>query len=260
MDTSLITKLLLQFGKHKPNQNNKSKSSSNKYLDALSELLLNPLKLNLKKDILSRAEKVAPQLSLHEGVYKMVAFLKKYNIHLNDFLKFDANHYGKFNKQSHSERVLVYATIIAINEKINLSDFEVVIDACKLHDISRNTIETDLLHGQKSVGIIKLYNLVPHIPKSQQNVLYAMVDAHSAYDKNIEGVLNKYDIPLNEYERVRQLCYILKDAEALDKVRFFNDSAINTERMLKSNQLKTQTAKQLVSFAFELNDYYNKNK
>lgn len=257
MQSTTLIKLFLEKGKAKPKSGflfGKQKPKNN--LNDIGELLLNPLKVNLKKDVLTRAEKLAPQISLGDAVYKVATFFSKNNLNVQHLFEFNENLYGPLNKQDHSERVLFYAVYIAISEKLNANDVLILADAAKLHDIGRNTYETDLLHGQKSANLIRYYNLINYQNQDDYAALLSVIDAHSAYDKNIEGVLNKYEVSLSNYEKVKKMCSILKDAEALDKIRFFQDSAINTERMLKSNLLKTYTAKQMVSLAFELNEFY----
>lgn len=254
---SLIVNVLVQFNKKKAKGNLANKRDG-KSLKALSEMITNPLKQNLKNDILSRASKLATQVSLSEVVFKMVAHFKKINYSLEDFVNFNDSYYNKYNKLTHSERVLIYAASIGIGEKISKEDLSLIIEAAKLHDLGRVSNLPDPLHGQKSVGLIKKFNLLQQ-DNDKLNVIFAIIDAHSAYDKNIEATLNKYDIPLKEYSRVRKLCYILKDAEALDKVRFFEESIITEDKTLKPHLLKTTSAKQLVSAAFELLDFYVKN-
>lgn len=257
MESTTLTKLFSTYGKQKPKQNRLFvKKPKVNQLEELSALIKNPLKQNLKKDVLVRAKKQANQLLLPESVHDIATYFKKNKIDIAPILDFNPNYYNQLNKQEHSERVLFYALYIGILQKLPIVDLVVLTESAKLHDIGRNTIEKDLMHGQKGVGVIKFYNLVSNLEGKDYNALLSVVDAHSAYDKNIEGILNKYDINLQEYERVKNLCYILKDAEALDKVRFFNENAINTERMLKSNQLKTKQAKSMVNIAFALNDFY----
>lgn len=264
MENSVIAKVFSQFGNTKPKKSGlfskRKPRQQPDVLQELSELIISPLKANLKKDILTRANKLAEQISLDDAVYEIKEYFKKNKWELNSVFNFNSAFYNNLNKQSHCERVMFYCLFIAVREKLSVNDFMVLVDGAKLHDIGRNMPDTDLLHGQKSAGLIKFYNLVNYNDVKDYNALLAIVDAHSAYDKNIEGVLNKYDIELGEYDRVKQLCHILKDAEALDKVRFFNESAINTERMIKSNLLKTKTAKSMVSLAFELNEFYNSQK
>lgn len=260
MESAVLKKLFHTMGNQKPKKNFwfKEKEKVNR-LEELSAMIKNPLKQNLKKDVLVRANKLAEQIDLAEAVYDVNMYFKKNKYDLNNLLDFNKTYYNHLNKQPHSERVMFYVLYIGILQKLPVEDLVVLCDAAKLHDIGRNTIETDLMHGQKGVGVIKFYKLASYPQERDYNALLAVIDAHSAYDKNIEGVLNKYDIELSEYDRVKNLCFILKDAEALDKVRFFNENAVNTERMLKSNQLKTKQAKSMVKLAFSLNEFYLEN-
>ncbi len=260
MEQTMLNKLFAEFGNAKPKKNLlfKKQPKTNSFSE-LSELILNPLKQNLKKDILTRANKLAEQVSLSDTVFKVASYLKKLKIEPNALFEFNNNYYNRLNKQGHSERVLFYCLAIAASLNLPAEDVFVLTQASKFHDIGRNIPESDLMHGQKSAGMVKLYQLTTFEQLKDYNAMLSVIDAHSAYDKNIEGVLNKYDITLPEYNRVKNLCFVLKDAEALDKVRFFADSAINTERMLKSTLLKNKFSKQMVGMAFELNEYYSKH-
>lgn len=246
---------LLQKNIKKPGKTAKTKTS--KKLN--TEMLLNPLRLNVKNDILTSAKKAAPQTSESEVMFTVSSYLKKNNITLEDFATLNPDYYSMHNPMDHSQRVLLYAAYIAIIEKIPLKHFNVLVNAAKLHDIGRNSDKTDLLHGHKGASIIKKYNLVD-LEKPLFNILLTLVDSHSAYDKNIEGVMFKHEIELKDYPAVKKLCNIIKDAEALDKVRFIDEQIVNVNKILKVNQLKLKTSKQLVTLAFDMLEHYKDKK
>lgn len=224
----------------------------------LSDMLVNPLRLNIKNDILTRAKKHTTQAGFEEVFYVINSYLKKHKISIEEYVDFTLDYYNDFNPIDHTQRVLTYATYIAIQEKMSENCVRILINAAKLHDIGRNSDATDLLHGHKGATIIKDYSLVD-FDKKELNMLLSIVDSHSAYDKNIEGVLYKYDVDVNDYKMVKKMCNILKDAEALDKARFIDNTTVKADKLINVSMLKSKASIALVTFAFSLVEYYNKN-
>jgi len=254
MQKSLLSTVLTQFAT-KPSGKSKPKMPTT----SLADFAMGPLKVNWKKDILTRAQKLAPQKTLQEIVYTVVQYFNKHKLSLENFVKFDQKLYNDYNNLDHSERVLLFATYIAIAENVTPRGIQVLIDSAKLHDVGKTSFVSDLSHGQKGADLIKKYNLTNFEKNNDFMAVLALVDAHSAYDKNVEGILNKYEIDLTNYEKVKKLCYILKDAELLDKVRVFNLPNITQEDLPKVSMLRTKSAKTGIVAAFELLEFYNNN-
>lgn len=256
---STLVKLLIEFGKRKKRKGSKNTNNQPKVFDSLTDVINNPLKANLKSDILTTATKKIKQISLEDGILEIVMSLEKHNIPLNTILEYNNSLYSNYFKQDHAERVVLLSTLISLQEKIDPEHIKLLVFASKHHDIGRNSTSQDYSHGKASVDILKKHNILNHLNEKEQNIVYAIIEAHSELDKDIESVLHKHGITLKEFEYAKKLCCILKDAEALDKIRMFADKNFVANRMLKTQLLKTSSSKKLINFVFQLNDYYFKN-
>lgn len=259
MDTnSILVKLIIEFGK-KSARKQKGKKRAVPVIrntDTLSELISNPLKSNLKRDILTRGTKIAEQTALVDGVQEVVEGFARLKVELQHLVSFNDALYHTAFSRGHAERVSFLSAAIAVNEKVSAKNLELLMLACKYHDLGRISTDSDLAHGQRSVYEMERLGLLNHLPEDERNIVNAIVDSHSSYDKNMENTLNKHDVPLSKYPEVLELCKMLKDAEALDKVRMFKLPSFTASRMINVSLLKTRTSKKLVAMAFELNDYY----
>lgn len=255
MANNILLNLFLKYSNVKTKPKKQNAKIKKIQIDLLSDFSVNPLNQNYKNDMLTRAIKNTPQSTMQEVFFTIMTYLKKYRIDMEDYLFFNESFYNEYNPLSHSQRVLLYISYIAIIEKVSVNDFKLLINAAKLHDIGRNSYISDPLHGFKGADIIKKYELIK-LDSYSLNSLLTIIDAHSAYDQSLEGILYKYEIMLSDYDRVKKLAYILKDAEALDKARFLNDNKVNPDKLIKINLLKTKAAKELINFAVELNEQY----
>lgn len=150
----------------------------------------------------------------------------------------------------HSQKVLLFAYLIGLQENLNEVDMQIIIDASLYHDIGRTDDKTDSFHGL--VGANKIDKVVTsniYKDKENLNILKGIIDAHSQNNK-LEVVAINYDV--ENIERFTKLATILKDADALDRTRFMKTS----KATLKENLLKLDYSKTLISLAEEVNSYY----
>lgn len=155
----------------------------------------------------------------------------EYRNYITDFLDFqidDAEH-GRL----HTARVLLNALMIANETAMSEEDINRLCLACVLHDVGRDNNCEDSTHGTKSAEIYK--NLAEH-----DKCLFP-------YNETVEKLIRYHCLPdevgksamsANEW----MLYDIIKDADALDRVRF-------GIRDLDINQLRTETAKSMVMIA-----------
>lgn len=256
---STLVKLLIEFGKRKKKKGTKNTANQPKVFDSLTDAINNPLKANLKNDILTLGTKKIKQIELEDGILEIVKGLEKCNIELQTILEYNSGLYSNNFKQDHAERVVLISILISLLEKIEPSHIKLLVYASKYHDIGRTNTNQDYSHGKLSVDLLRKHNILNHLNEKEVNVVYAIVEAHSEQDKDIESVLHKYGITIKEFAYAKKLCSILKDAEAIDKVRMFGDKNFVASRMLKTQLLKTPSSKKLINFVFQLNDYYYKN-
>lgn len=256
---STLVKLLIEFGKRKKRIGAKGTANQPKVFDSLTDAINNPLKANLKNDILTFGTKKIKQIELEDGVLEIIKGLEKSNIELQTILEFNSGLYSNNFKQDHAERVVLLSTLISLLEKIEPKHIKLLIYASKYHDIGRINTDQHYSHGKLSVDLLKKHNILNHLNEKEANVVYAIIEAHSEQDKEIESVLHKYGITIKEFAYAKKLCSILKDAEALDKVRMFSNKNFVANRMLKTQLLKMPSSKKLINLVFQLNDYYYKN-
>lgn len=165
---------------------------------------------------------------------------------------------SKIHGLYHSKKVFLFCYLIAKQMKLNKIDMQILIDAALYHDIGRINDYEDSLHGYCSA--LRIEDAVNHpIYKDEENlnILKAIIDGHSVADEHKERFIFDYDIK-NE-DRYYLLYDILKDADALDRNRFYNTS----DAYLDKSYLRTDYSKKLIALSLEINNIYkseiNKN-
>ena len=154
----------------------------------------------------------------------------------------------------HNERVIFFAFILSMMQNVNDIDREIIMDAAKYHDIGRQNNYTDDFHGY--VGANKIGNIVGYKAIYQNvdnlNLLKMVIDFHASKDESFfDDRLIEYEI--KDIERAKLICSILKDADALDRVRLSmgrNNSELDPEK------LRTDYAKTLTKASHQLNEIY----
>ena len=74
---------------------------------------------------------------------------------------------------------------------------------------------------------------------------------HEDDEQTFDKLCQSYHIPEEAKERTKLIANCLKDADALDRVRFHKESA-----KLDKTRLRTEQAKELISTATQLVNYY----
>lgn len=132
---------------------------------------------------------------------------------------------------NHNNRVAIHSMIIAKNEGLLNNDIDsktldLLISAAYYHDIGRKKGPiTDNYgpHAKNSSRKIKKINLTylngQSYSEEDRKILQAIVEAHEAKDKKMDKICKKYKIEPQKIEYTKQLMNILKDADALDRVR-----------------------------------------
>ena len=144
---------------------------------------------------------------------------------------------------SHNERVALLACYIGIQEGLNDEELRLVLETAKYHDIGRG-FEGN--HGQYSTNIIdrnKEY-IFPNLNDDEINIIKALCHGHSVDDKRYEEIAELYGI--KNIEKFKRLLDIVKDADALDRVR------LPRFGQLDEKYLRTETSKRIIDFSREL--------
>lgn len=183
--------------------------------------------------------------------------LKNGHINVINSIVSKMNHRHLYNSYlhgfMHNERVVFFGYLISIFKHLNEEDFEIVMDACKYHDIGRHNDNVDDIHGL--IAANKVENIVGkkdiYSKGENLNLLKCAIDFHSAIDESIEVILDNHGI--NDKQRAVKICNILKDADALDRVRITmgkNTSSLDVKYLREKESIF------LIKIAHQLNEIY----
>jgi Inosine-uridine nucleoside N-ribohydrolase len=152
---------------------------------------------------------------------------------------------------NHNLRVMLFSLYLSSRLNLNEEDRELIMTASAYHDIGRVDDTEDDLHGARSAD--KISALVTPDYKDI-DMLKAVVELHSIDDKNFNKIKAKYNI--KDEDRFRLLYSILKDTDALDRVRL--SYGYPTYSSLNPNMLRNKDSYFLLKAAHEINEYYVK--
>lgn len=183
----------------------------------------------------------------------------------SDVYKMNTPELGKQHKLGHIQKVLLFSQIIAQNENIDKDLIKILLVSASFHDCGRIKDRDNGVHGLESAKIAgeyfmqnvkNPYGIVNNeIGMIQSTIEYHVVEEHIPGQINeiiLKEICNKYGVSVGEYEKVKQISAILKDADALDRTRFVSGSDLN------SNFLRTSTAKkiEMIEFAKKINNEF----
>ncbi len=190
-----------------------------------------------------------------ENIYSKMAIVNLENDtdRLNEYMK--AINIGTNGLSAHDETHMVRVTMLAqkIAEILGLDEknMMMVIEAAKNHDKGRVNDGKNVGHGK--MGAI-MYKAASSLDEKTTNMICAIIEYHEPTDDDVtkEAIFDKYNIPLEDRQTLELLCSIVKDADALDRVRFTNPKA-----MLDPKKLRLNESKLLIKYA---NDLLNKTR
>ena len=170
---------------------------------------------------------------------------------------------------SHNDRVALLTMIIAKNEGVLEGDTDnrtkdILLTAAYLHDIGRKVGKFAFNVGPHAKRSAKKINKI-HVrymngqpyTEEDKNILKAVVAAHEGKDEIMDKLCGKYHISEEDKGYTKKLMTILKDADALDRVRIdFNKGIMITD--LNPQYLRTDTAKRLLDASYQLEGLTNK--
>lgn len=149
---------------------------------------------------------------------------------------------------NHNIRVSLFALIISVYENVPLKDFRIIIEAAKYHDIGRINDNEDKKHGLRSSQNIEFLKNIYN--ENEINYLKTIIQCHSLNDDLFDEIALKNNV--DDIERCRKMFNILKDSDGLDRVRL-------EWPVIKIEFIRTETAKRLIPFAYELLESYKYN-
>ena len=217
--------------------------------DILAKINFNEININTKnfKHYQKAKENQIENYSVND-VKNIIATSNLTNIYSEQMKDFDTTILYKSDGHgvNHNIRVCFFAYIISSNEKISTRDFELIMEACKYHDIGRTNDMEDESHGKKSAD--KITFLDNKYSKEELNYIKTIVTCHSLNDKKFNKVATKNGVI--DIERCKKMHEILKDSDALDRVRLHYP-------YVNEKYIRTETARKMIAFAHEL--FYNYN-
>lgn len=217
--------------------------------DIVNKINLKEIDCNNKKYKYYQKAKQELEVSYDiEGIRKIIDNSNLTNTYIKQMEDFDTTQLYKSEGHGmhHNIRVAFFAYIISSSENINEIDFNIIMEACKYHDIGRQNDLEDKMHGKRSAE--KINFLEEKYSEEEQNYLKTIITCHSLNDKEFEKVANKNKI--KDMERCKKMHEILKDSDGLDRVRLHYP-------YVNIKYIRTKTAKKIIPFAHEL--FYNYN-
>lgn len=179
---------------------------------------------------------------------------------------------GYQHKIGHIQKVMLFSQIIAIQENLNEVQTRILLAAAAFHDSGREKDRDNGEHGKLSAEIagkyfrtnkINPFGIVSEdIGIVQTAIAYHVVDEveqGKIDEEKLKVLCYEYDIKnIKNIEKIKQICAILKDADALDRTRF--SSELSAKNSLNPQLLRTNTAKKttIIEFAKRINQAYAK--
>lgn len=124
--------------------------------------------------------------------------------------------------QMHMERVALLGALVAMNEGFSEEDTALSLFACIYHDIGRDSLHYRESHGPHSAQMLMEGNLFEDIgvsDKARIALLQAAIATHSMNDGMLGEMEALFGVPESEHGHCRRICFCLKDADNLDRVR-----------------------------------------
>lgn len=149
----------------------------------------------------------------------------------------------------HIERVAIYSSILANLVAKDKKISELAILAAVYHDCGR-VDEMNEKHGDCSAAIARaILSQLDIYSKEDINLVCAAIDYHDEDVDILEAIsklVKKYKI--KDEEQLQELCFILKDADALDRMRFMDKYSLDVKYLHYHESLC------LLKFASSLNE------
>lgn len=179
----------------------------------------------------------------------LMSVLTNYSKSINSNHQYYSDEHGI----NHGFRVLVFSLYLASVSNLSMEDINILIEGAKYHDIGRRNDKTDINHGRRSA---KKLTKILSLDTSNLNTIQALIELHSIDDSNYDIIMKKYNI--NCPDRFKILYSILKDADALDRVRLSMDYDYYSS--LDPLMLRLKESMKLIKASHQLNEYFIKDE
>ena len=152
-------------------------------------------------------------------------------------------HFSRLHGVSHTQRVHIHARRLVRELRWPGADASVVLSAALWHDIGRVDDGRDPQHGTRSAERVVEFGLHESLLEADARLALLAVRYHCRSDRR--GALRTAD--QDDPERALRILWLLKDADALDRVRL-GDGAWEVD----STTLRHDCTIEMVDFAEEL--------
>jgi len=206
--------------------------------------------LNSPKETQISAKEVVEKFSKEQFEYisEKIENLKKSSLYARK---------SEIHGKKHIENVMLFAMIISLYENLSANDRELLLEAAKYHDQGRVN-DIDEQHGTESAYIAG-NELKDKYSNDDLKIIQAAIIFHDDRTKGnslqeiedigFKNIVEKLNIKEENIARARKIGNILKDADALDRARFIEDTIPIDERYLR-----TEISKKLIKVAMELHE------
>lgn len=167
----------------------------------------------------------------------------------------------------HNNRVAVHTMLIAKHEGLLENDEDnkikdILLTADYYHDIGR--IGNNGPHSKRSARRIEKLDLKfadgkPYT-REDKNLVKFLAEGHEGKDQAFEKLAKKYKIPEQHKELAQKMLAVIKDADAVDRVRIDANYPFYMKTDLNPQYLRTDTSKRLLNVSYELEALYKNVK
>ena len=185
---------------------------------------------------------------------------------------------NKAHSIEHIEKVVLFSSLLAEMEGLDREDKEILLAAAGFHDSGRSGKDGNDEHAKASaIQTLRYFAENPNNPfgitKDNISIIQTAIHYHEYSEKEkgkidikeIEKLAKQYNVREEDLLRTQKICELLKDADALDRLRFANRATLNPE-YLRSKSAKLPG---VINFARNVNEkmaektlikIYNKDK
>lgn len=169
--------------------------------------------------------------------------LKLYNKGLSRFIMPEKLFSSSMHGLLHCKRVLFASCILASHYSLSIRDSNILSFCAMLHDIGRDNDDEDNIHGIKSWDFIKNIYIHNSLNEADREISRFIIENHCIDDE--KAIKNICNYKIRNKKRAINLLKLLKDADALDRVRYGDDA-------LDINYLRFDMSKSLVKLSKEM--------
>lgn len=175
---------------------------------------------------------------------------KEYLITKIKSIKTNELYESAFHGLYHSQKVLLFTYLLSKKCGLTKEELELVLDVAIYHDIGRENDNEDSFHGY--ISSQKIGSIIKYKSADLNSLAGLLCEVHSVDDTRFQSIYETYFEDDKYYETFLKFAKIIKDADALDRTRFKKTASY----ALKEKFLRYDYSKELVPFAYSLNEYY----